>query len=153
MFSCLPMMHLKIGTRVAATLDEVKEGFTVDLFRSLNPPFPRVRVLEFGGCAAGDRVTLELGFLLFKQYWSSDVIEDNTSAKEWYFVDVGIRLPFFLKSWKHKHRVLHSREGSRIIDEIDFSTGSIITDYILFPLMAAQFLYRKPIYRRHFKLK
>lgn len=144
-------MKLRISTNVNASLQAVKKGFTKDLFLSLNPPFPPVRLLQFDGCKEGDKVALELNFIFFKQQWVSDITEDSEDEKEWFFLDEGIRLPFFLKSWKHRHVVEEEGSGSRIIDDITFSTGTILTDLLLYPALLGQFLYRKPIYRKVFK--
>ena len=143
-------MNIKINTKVEATLSKVRNGFTEDLFLSLNPPFPPVRLLEFGGCHTGDKVALELNFIFFKQEWVSDIIEDNESEHEWSFVDVGTKLPFFLKSWKHVHKVRDDNGDSIIIDDITFSTGLFLLDVLMYPLLLLQFLYRKPIYKKIF---
>ncbi|MEO9869841.1 SRPBCC family protein [Ekhidna sp.] len=143
-------MRIKIKTKVSSTKERVKEGFTRDLFMSLNPPFPPVKLLKFDGCGTGDKVALELNFLLFKQKWISDITEAYEDEKSWYFVDQGSRLPFFLKKWRHHHGVEKAGSGSIIIDEITFSTGTVLTDALMYPLLYGQFLYRKPIYKRKF---
>ena len=144
-------MKLRIETKVRASLKEVKSGFTKDLFLRLNPPFPPVKLIEFGGCEKGDKVVLELNFILFKQHWISDITEDQQSEKRWYFVDIGSKLPFFLKSWRHHHEVQSNQTGSVIIDDITFTTGTLITDLIMYLPLYGQFLYRKPIYKSIFK--
>ena len=144
-------MKLRIETKVRASLKEVKSGFTKDLFLRLNPPFPPVKLIEFGGCEKGDKVVLELNFILFKQHWISDITEDQQAEKRWYFVDIGSKLPFFLKSWRHHHEVQSNQTGSVIIDDITFTTGTLITDLIMYLPLYGQFLYRKPIYKSIFK--
>ena len=144
-------MKLKIVTDVDASLDDVKEGFTKDLFLKLNPPFPPVKLLEFGGCQKGDKVSLELNFILFKQHWISDIIEDSQSGHVWFFVDKGVKLPFFMKTWRHHHEVRSTDDGSQIIDAIEFSTGTLLTDLLMYPSLLGQFLYRKPVYKKIFK--
>jgi ligand-binding SRPBCC domain-containing protein len=42
-------------------------------------------------------------------------------------------------------------EGTIIIDDITFRTPSILTDYLFYPLLYLQFLYRKPIYKKVFR--
>ncbi len=128
----------------------MKKGFTQDLFISLNPPFPPVRLEQFDGCKTGDKVALELNFLLFKQKWVSEIVEDSEDSNSWYFIDQGIRLPFFLRSWSHKHLVKVDGRGAQIVDDITFSTGTRITDMLMYPLLLGQFMYRKPIYKRMF---
>ena len=144
-------MKIVVKTQVGAPLKQVKDGFTQDLFLSLNPPFPPVKLLEFGGCKTGDQVVLELNFILFKQKWISEIIEDEASDIRWHFVDVGRKLPFFLKSWTHGHIVEASKDKSIIIDDITYTTGTLLTDLFMYPLLSLQFLYRKPIYKRVFK--
>ena len=143
-------MRIKIDTGVAAKLEDVKKGFTSSLFLKLNPPFPTVELKEFGGCETGDKVILELNFLLFKQQWVSDIIDDGENKLKWFFVDKGVKLPFFLKKWEHRHIVHQRAVGSVIVDDILYSTGTLFTDVFFFPLLYLQFLYRKPIYRRVF---
>lgn len=143
-------MKLRIETKVKASLDSVKNGFTQELFLKLNPPFPPVQLLRFDGCKSGDKVVLELNFILFKQEWISDIIEDSQDTKKWYFVDKGTKLPFFLKKWKHRHVVDQKESYTAIIDDITFSTGTILTDILLYPALVGQFFYRKPIYKKVF---
>jgi len=144
-------MKIEIKTKVGATVNRVKEGFDEKLFLSLSPPFPPVRVLRFDGCKKGDRVGLQLNFLLFKQNWESLITAEVSTESEFSFVDEGVVLPFFLKRWKHHHLVLSEpKGGSCVIDDISFSTGWVLTDYLMYPLLYFQFLYRKPIYRKVF---
>lgn len=143
-------MNIKISTKVNASLTKVKSGFTQDLFLSLNPPFPPVKLLQFDGCKKGDKVALELNFILFKQQWVSDITEDAEDDQKWYFVDQGVKLPFFLKKWEHRHLVERRGDKSEITDDITFSTGYIFTDFLFYPALLGQFLYRKPIYRKIF---
>ena len=143
-------MKLTIRTPVAAPLATVWAGFDRRLFNQLSPPFPPVRVLRFDGCLTGDIVSLELNFLLFKQVWDSTITDQRTTDGEIYFVDEGTKLPFFLKSWRHKHRLIRHGAGTLIADEITYLTPNRLLDYLMYPLMWAQFAYRKPIYRRVF---
>ncbi|MAE81906.1 MAG: hypothetical protein CMB80_04165 [Flammeovirgaceae bacterium] len=144
-------MKITIKTRVNSGLQNVKSGFTEKLFLALNPPFPPVKLLEFGGCETGDIVALRLNFILFKQTWTSEITEDAQTDNEWYFVDQGIKLPFFLKSWTHRHLVRKEVKGSSIIDDISYTTGTLITDLLMYPVLLGQFLYRKPVYKKLFK--
>ncbi|WP_028524030.1 SRPBCC family protein [Runella limosa] len=146
-------MKLRIQTHVSQPYQVVWQGFNEELFRKLSPPFPPVRVVRFDGCLAGDMVVLELNFLLFKQQWISRITEQQSSESEIYFVDEGTKLPFFLRFWRHRHRIIHQEAGGTIIsDEIEFKTPLWITDYLMYPLLWAQFAYRKPIYKKAFAL-
>ena len=146
-------MKINISTSVDKNYREVKEGFTEKLFQKLSPPFPPVKLLRFDGSSKGDIVSLELNFLIFRQKWTSEITADHTDEKEFFFIDEGIELPFFLKKWKHKHRVIKQGKGSLIKDEIEYQGKFGLMSLLLFPLLYGQFLYRKPIYKRFFKLK
>ncbi|WKK79080.1 SRPBCC family protein [Marivirga arenosa] len=145
-------MHIKLKTQVSQGYLKVKEGFNEKLFLSLNPPFPPVKLKEFGGSEKGDKVHLQLNFILFKQDWISRITFDNTDDSVFEFIDEGEKLPFFLKYWKHHHIVEKSSEQtSNIIDDITFKSPFILFDFILYPVLLLQFAYRKPIYRKLFK--
>lgn len=144
-------MEIKIKTSVGQDYLSVKEGFQASLFKKLSPPFPPVKLIRFDGSENGDIVSLELNFILFKQKWVSKITEDRTTEEEFYFIDEGIELPFFLKSWKHKHRIINTSEGSIIQDEISYEAPFKLLTWLLYPGMILQFAYRIPIYRKVFK--
>nr|WP_293834470.1 hypothetical protein [uncultured Arsenicibacter sp.] len=143
-------MKLILRTQVARPVNEVWAGFDRRLFDKLSPPFPPVQVLRFDGCQTGDQVQLELNFLLFKQRWDSLIVDQQTSPDEIYFIDEGTKLPFFLRYWHHRHRLIKSGSGTLIIDDITFRTPNRLTDYLMLPVLWLQFLYRKPIYKHVF---
>ncbi|PRY35462.1 ligand-binding SRPBCC domain-containing protein [Spirosoma oryzae] len=144
-------MHILLTTQVRQPVDQVWAGFNRTLFDRLSPPFPPVDVVRFDGCLTGDVVQLRLNFLVFRQEWTSHIVDQQTTADEIYFVDQGTKLPFFLAYWHHRHRLLRdSSGGTRIVDDITFRTPYRLTDYLLYPVMWLQFAYRKPIYRRIF---
>lgn len=146
-------MTINLRTLVDQPVATVWLGFNRDLFIRLSPPFPPVRLLRFDGCQTGDVVSLELNFLLFKQVWTSHIIDQQTTPDETYFIDQGTQLPFFLRTWRHKHRLIRENERTLIADEIQFQTPSRLVDYLIYPVMWAQFAYRKPIYRQLFSHK
>lgn len=146
-------MKLKIETEVEQGYLDVKAGFDESLFRKLSPPFPPVKVLRFDGCERGNLVILELNFLLFKQLWTSEITADHTDDSEFFFIDEGVKLPFFLKKWKHKHKVISTGIQSKIVDEIEFEAPFFWMNWAMYPLLWLQFAYRKPIYRKVFRRK
>jgi ligand-binding SRPBCC domain-containing protein len=144
-------VNIQIKTKVKASLEKVKEGFTENLFLSLNPPFPPVKLIQFDGCITGDKVVLELNFIFFKQKWISNIVSAFEDDTTWSFTDIGTQLPFFLRAWNHHHRVEKAASGSIIIDDITFSTGMMVTDILMYPILYGQFLYRMPIYKKRFR--
>ena len=144
-------MHLELTTHVQQDYQTVMNGFNQDLFQKLNPPFPPVKLLRFDGSKKGDMVALELNFLLFRQRWTTQIVEDGVTEQEAYFIDEGMKLPFFLSYWRHRHRVLKDGPHASIVDDIHFKTPLRLLDYLLYPIMWLQFAYRRPIYRKVFR--
>jgi ligand-binding SRPBCC domain-containing protein len=143
-------LKIRIQTTVNQSFQQVWTGFDESLFNRLAPPFPPVKVVRFDGCLTGQVVDLELNFIVFKQNWTSHIIDQQESETEIYFIDKGTKLPFFLSFWEHKHRIIKNGEGTIIADEITFQTPFLLTNYLMYPLLWTQFLYRKPIYKKAF---
>jgi ligand-binding SRPBCC domain-containing protein len=146
-------MEIIIKTYVNQPLQSVWQGFDENLFVKLAPPFPPVRLLRFDGSEKGNEVHLELNFLLFRQTWVSLITENVKTDDQIYFVDEGIKLPFFIKYWKHRHRIIkHIDKGkgtqSLIIDEVEFKSW---LGWLIYPVLYFQFWYRKGIYEEIFK--
>lgn len=144
-------MYIKITTRVNQNYRLVMEGFDQKLFEKLNPPFPPVKLLRFDGSRKGDIISVQLNFILFRQQWTSLIVEDGLDAKEAFFIDEGIKLPFFLTYWRHWHRVIKDGQHALIVDDIHFKTPFRLLDYLMYPIMWLQFWYRKPVYKKVFK--
>lgn len=145
-------MRLLLHTHVNQPLKQVAAGFNEKLFRALAPPFPRLKLLRFDGCTKGDLVAMELNFGLAKQRWVSEIVANGETADEWFFIDEGRELPGPLKNWLHRHRLQRlPAGGTRITDDITYSTGSKLLDIAIYPALLAQFLYRKPVYKKFFR--
>lgn len=145
-------MKFKIATRVNSNYKSVYNNFNESLFSKLSPPFPILEIKLFEGSQKNNKVHVSLNFILFKQDWISLITEDYSDLEEIFFIDKGIKLPFFLKFWKHKHRILSiNHEKSYIIDEIEYKTFNKFFDYLFLPIMYLQFFYRKPVYKSFFK--
>lgn len=144
-------MHIRLRTPVKQSPEQVQLGFTQKLFEALAPPFPKARVLRFDGSVKGDSVHIALDFLLFKQEWHSKITASGENPEGYYFVDEGEKLPFFLTYWKHHHGITRAADGSTIIvDDVEFQTGTLLTDLLMLPGIWAQFLWRIPIYKKYF---
>jgi ligand-binding SRPBCC domain-containing protein len=143
-------MNFKINTLVAQSPENVFAGFTEDLFLALAPPFPKLKLLRFDGCKKDDEVHIELNMLLFKQQWNAKIIASEKLDNEIYFIDFGIKLPFFLRFWEHRHRIIKDEKGSFIVDDITYKTPFLLLDYLMYPLFYLQFAMRKPVYKRLF---
>ncbi|MEM6632109.1 MAG: hypothetical protein AAF694_20700 [Bacteroidota bacterium] len=144
-------MKICIRTPVTESPMDVLERFDRTLFEALTPPGAQVELIRFDGSKMGDIVHLRLKLLGFiEQDWISDIIEDGSTEERAYFIDQGTQLPFFLTFWKHKHIVEKAEWGSTIVDDIEFKTPLWLPSFLLYPVLYAQFAFRKPIYQKFF---
>lgn len=143
-------MKIILSTRVLGHYKKIFQGFDLDLFKALAPPLLPMRILMFEGCEKGDNVKLETG-LIFKEVWHSVITANNQTDKTIWFVDEGKELPFPLKRWKHQHLLLNQHGlHTDIVDNIEYSTGWLLTDALVYPFLYAMFWYRKPVYKKYF---
>jgi ligand-binding SRPBCC domain-containing protein len=143
-------MNLYFKTVVNGSVGSVFSQFNKDLFEKLKPPAVRVNIKRFDGCQKGDEFQLELISPLGKQNWEGKVTEWFSSLDECYFIDEGVKLPFPLKTWKHKHLITNENGKTVIIDDISFSFSSPLLGPFFYPVLWSVFKYRGPLYRRIF---
>lgn len=141
-------MRIVVSTKVEQNFISVYRGFDRKLFLALKPPLMPMRLLRFDGCKRGDEVHVRLGF---GQEWISLITDFNQTSQQIYFIDEGVKLPAFLKYWKHKHRMVKEDSGTLIIDDITYQSPYKWLDWVLYPFLKWSFTYRKPIYQRFFK--
>jgi len=146
-------MKISISTLVDQDFLLVKNQFNSQLLKTLSPPFPKVTIKRFDGISTSDLVSMELDFIFFKQIWDGEIIDHRHTEEEFYFIDKGTKLPFFLSSWQHKHRLINKGDQTLIVDEIEYKSSNKLMTLVLYPVMIGQFLYRKPIYKRFFSKK
>jgi ligand-binding SRPBCC domain-containing protein len=147
----MPRIFLK--TRVKGTPSEIMKRFDKSLFEKLSPPGAGVELLRFDGSEEGDEVHLRMSLLfgLIKQDWFARISEDGENEEEAWFIDEGIKLPFFLMYWRHRHLArTDGPEHSYIIDDIDYLSPTCWLGRLIYPIMYLQFAWRKPIYRKVF---
>ncbi len=126
----------------------VFQKFDKALFLQLAPPFPRSELIRFDGCKTGDLVGLRLRMLFRWNVWWSEIISDTHTDLEESFVDLGIKLPFFLSYWKHSHRIVKQGKDVVVVDDIEFKAHNFLLTWLSYPAIYLMFVYRKPIYRR-----
>ena len=144
-------MEIKIATHVSQDYNRVFEGFTEDLFQNLAPSIIPTKLLRFDGSKKGDEVHLMIGPGKLAQRWEALVVEDGKDQNKIYFIDVGQRLPFPLKEWKHRHLIQNNPEGGTIIvDHITFKTVHPLLAPLFYPFFWWMFWIRKPVYRKFF---
>lgn len=138
-------MNIQLKSIVEQDLETVYNRFDADLFVYLLPP--GANLIQFGGSKKGDVVHLKLPVA---GEWVSLITEDDKTNDSYYFIDEGKKLPFPLKSWKHKH-ILTRIEGKTIIeDNMTFSTGYSLLDLLFYPVLYLSFLPRTWQYKSYF---
>ncbi|MFM2375938.1 MAG: hypothetical protein RLZZ165_1035 [Bacteroidota bacterium] len=145
-------MRFQTVTRVKGNFQKVFAEFDHSLLLKLTPPGFRVQLLRADPPAMeGGRIVLQVTILgILRQHWENAFSAHETGDEECHFVDEGVTLPFPLKRWRHDHRVLRDGENARIVDDVTYSSGLRLLDWLLYPIMWMQFAYRMPIYRKHF---
>jgi len=144
-------MNILIRTAIEGNNAEVAlNQFDKKLFEALSPAFPKIRINTFEGSFPGNIVDITMDIKFTKFRWISEITTRETSDKSAYFIDEGRILPFFLKSWKHKH-LLEIQDGQLyIIDNIDYQSYNKLMNVLLYPMFYFQFVGRKPIYKKWF---
>lgn len=125
---------------------EVYRVFDFKLLKALSPPFMKPEAIVYDGNKKGDRLIFKLKNPLFTSDWIGYVSEEEHNENEIYFVDCGKSMPFGLKTWEHKHRLIRTHYGTLIRDEVQFVGNNSLITFFLVPLVWLQFLYRKPMY-------
>lgn len=143
-------MKIKFKSFVSASHREAFELLDRELFEYLLPP--GVRLVSFEGSSIGSHVHVQFTFPV-KQDWISKIIEMRQENDQSYFVDIGEKLPFGIRQWRHKHIVKTASKGAYIIDDIYFTSQSKLLDILLFPVLWLSFLPRKWQYKSFIKHK
>lgn len=142
-------MTIRLTSRVRGKAVDIFNQFDQQLFLFLLPP--GAKLLRFDGSEKGGEVHIKfpLGAL-----WISRIVEDQGDHNPYFFIDEGAKLPFGLRTWRHKHSVREMGEShAQIEDHMTFSTGYALFDIIYYPLLYFAFLPRVWQYKKYFKLK
>lgn len=139
-------MKLILKATIDQSMKKVFEAFDEKLFEYLLPP--GAKLLRFDGSKKGDIVHLKLPVT---GEWVSEITEDHKGADRCYFIDKGVKLPFPLKSWTHRHIVHKANGGSVIEDNMEFSTGMKLLDRMIYPFIYLAFSPRKKQYKAYFE--
>ena len=144
-------MNIQIKTQVKGNFKEIMRQFDRKLFEALKPKGADMEIVEFTGSETGDKVHIRFNKPL-KAEWISHITDHGSNDQEAYFIDEGVKLPFPLSYWKHKHIVQKITEDtSWIIDDITFKGPNFLVSLLLYPGIYAGFYPRKRIYRAFFQ--
>jgi len=143
-------MNLTLRTPVQGNYKDIIAAFDRQLFEALKPPVGEMEIVEFTGSSRGDKVHIQFHSPI-KAEWISDIVEDEITDQRAWFVDVGVKLPWPLKTWKHRHIVEKIDDtNSMIVDDITFSGTNFLLSLLLYPALFIGFYPRKKIYKEYF---
>lgn len=144
-------MNVILKAKVAGNYKDVMEAFDRDLFEALKPSVGKMEIMEFTGSKKGDRVHMKF-ISPIKAQWISDIVEDEVTDTRAWFIDVGVKLPWPLATWKHRHIVEKiDNNNSMIIDDMTFTGTNFIFTLLLYPAIFIGFYPRKKIYQKYFE--
>ena len=143
-------MQFKITTPVQGSVPEVYRQFNKSLLLKLVPPGMKLKLLRYDEpTRPGSMVHIETKLLgIIKQEWLNEITEVVEEDQESFFVDEGRKLPFPLKSWRHKHQITQANGHVEIVDDVTYTAG--LLTFLMYPVVWLQFAWRKPQYRKMF---
>ena len=143
-------MRIVLKTRVKGHYLKVIERFDRDLFEALKPKGAKMEIVEFTGSKKGDRVHVRF-VSPFKADWISDITEDGHAEDKAWFVDEGVKMPFGLTLWKHRHLVVaDGSENAVVVDDIHYKGVNGVWSCLMYLPLLLGFYPRKRIYQEYF---
>ena len=144
-------MRIVIRSVVNAPFKRVAGDFGAELFRFLLPPEFVATLVAYEDSVPGSKVHIQFK-LPFPSEWISIIKSEEKTEGRYVFVDEGEKLPFPLKKWKHIHSVVKRDESTtEIIDDMNFTTGTIPLDFFVYPVLYLAFYPRKKLYKKYFE--
>jgi ligand-binding SRPBCC domain-containing protein len=147
-----PGMKITIRTPVQGDHASVFARFTKDLLLQLTPPGLSLNILQYDEpTVVGSIVHLKMRmFGIIRQEWYMHIVEKVEETNRSWFTDEGVRLPGFLKFWRHRHLVEQEGDHTVIVDQVEYKGRFGLLSYLLYPIIWLQFAARKPYYRKFF---
>ncbi|MFT7605866.1 MAG: ligand-binding SRPBCC domain-containing protein [Saprospiraceae bacterium] len=146
-------MNIQFKTKIDGNYKDIMRQFDRNLFEALKPSHADMEIVTFSGSKKGDEVHIRFHSPI-KAEWISRITDDGENEKESFFIDEGVKLPFPLSYWKHKHIVQRiTDDSSYIIDDITFKGSNFLLSFLLYPAIYAGFYPRGKIYKSYFNKK
>ena len=129
-------------------IKKVKGEFNNILFLKHLTKLLPVKIIEWDGTYDGAKAHLAFWFFGWRDFIVNHR-ENTEDDVKFSFVDEGMSLPFYLKSWRHIHGAYKERGLIIIKDEVNFTTDSKFLDLILFPMLVMPIIIRKILYKTY----
>ena len=130
-------------------IKKVKNEFNNLMFlKHLTKPLP-LKIIEWDGTDDGAKAHLAFWFFGWKDFKVKH--QDYKKRSSFLsFIDKGFVLPFGLTFWEHKHTVEKVDSKILVKDLLEFSHGSKVLEYLLFPILVSPIFIRKILYHLYF---
>ena len=105
-----------------------------------------VKIHEWSGIDNNKQAAFSFWFFGWRHM---SVVHENYNCSKDYlsFEDIGIDLPFGLKSWKHNHIVKPYESGSVIIDKVYIGEKKSLKTFFIYSIMLFPIIIRKITYK------
>ncbi|MEM0996904.1 MAG: hypothetical protein AAGN35_07490 [Bacteroidota bacterium] len=145
-------MNFRVRTPVKGDHRSVFAQFNKDLLSALTPPGMTLDIVRYDEpTEVGSIVHIKMRmFGIIRQEWYMHITEFEEGAEKSWFTDEGVRLPGFLKSWRHRHLIEQADDHAVIVDDVTYTGKFGLLTYLLYPVVWGQFAARKPYYQRYF---
>ena len=106
--------------KVNQPIEKVWEFFSTAENIAQITTFPKVKILSAPETRIGNRIEMELNFIIFKKKWVAQI--DEVVEQE-YFIDRGVNIPFPFKTWVHTHSFEELGEWTIIRDQVKYESS------------------------------
>ncbi|MBN2694855.1 hypothetical protein JXR93_09355 [bacterium] len=130
-------MKIEIKHKISGDLKAQFKKMNKELFMFLNPRFIPLKIDVFEEISKNSIFRLKVMFFRWDGVISEYVIDDNES----YFVDEGVKLPFPLKKWRHKHILKKIDNELFLIEDVEVDSYFIFRPFV-------KYFFRKMLEKR-----
>ncbi len=128
--------------------EEIMGIFDFSFLSELSPPMMKPEAVVYEGNRPGAKIHFRLKTPFGKKDWKGEINGYGETPDEIWFSDEGKEIPFGIKTWHHKHRLIKTEYGTKIRDEVEVTFKNALLTPLLAPGIWLQFLYRKPLYSK-----
>lgn len=144
------MKKLFFESKVDSAFEKVVLHIGKNLFKEITPAVLNFNIIKFDGISVGDDIKIQMNF--GKEFiWHSKVVSSKKNEVELTFIDVGILMLPFMKSWHHEHQFKLVEDGKTIIrDFISFECEPKIFEFLYYGIFYTMFKIRSQTYNSFF---
>ena len=130
------------NVEISNVIRSFHDGNFVHFLTALQP----VKILNWDGIESGKEASFSFWFFGWR---IMKVVHEGYEAQDTYlhFIDKGLKLPFGLNDWNHRHIVKVEGDNVIISDRVQMHSKSRAKLYFIYPIMIFPILIRKITYK------